>query len=307
MKWKNWTGNLDLLSFGLSVSVIVNQSYGCHNFFGTDTIKSTGTILKEEFWNLLDHIDQNNTGQDLTLISLKAESPDESSNYKFFFNYLQTNKKVAPIDDGNGYVFPLSSDNLIHKTILGMVMNGSNLDDEQDYLWTLFSNKKETFENKNKTQIMEVIENDDSQQNESSIESNELEQPTVHKKKRGRPRNMIKEYKCEICDKLFDKTGNYNRHVEKVHKKTKFFKCNQCDKSFGFDYNLKKHMNTVHEEEKKYTCPQCGLKSKLEVMLKSHINDVHLKIKKHKCSICDIAFAQSGTLKQHVKAKHNSK
>lgn len=50
---------------------------------------------------------------------------------------------------------------------------------------------------------------------------------------------------CEICEEWITK-GNFNRHVQTIHKKVKGYSCNECDRSFTTKFNLTKHLTFVH-------------------------------------------------------------
>ena len=47
---------------------------------------------------------------------------------------------------------------------------------------------------------------------------------------------------CEVCNRLKNKRGQWNRHYKTVHLKIKNYLCPFCDKRFGENANLKKHM-----------------------------------------------------------------
>ena len=84
-----------------------------------------------------------------------------------------------------------------------------------------------------------------------------------------------KKYICSICDAKFDEKSKLNRHLL-IHSDTKEFKCNICDSAFKLKYNLKVHMR-VHNNEKPYICgyPGCFAKFAQKNNLNTH-SKIHL-------------------------------
>ena len=42
--------------------------------------------------------------------------------------------------------------------------------------------------------------------------------------------HIVKDFQCQICDKVFGQHGNLKRHETAVHEGKKDFKCEICDK-----------------------------------------------------------------------------
>ena len=54
---------------------------------------------------------------------------------------------------------------------------------------------------------------------------------------------------CHLCDKVFSNTSCLNRHIRKVHEKSKKHKCNFCeDKCFFALYELHRHNKVFHKK-----------------------------------------------------------
>ena len=89
---------------------------------------------------------------------------------------------------------------------------------------------------------------------------------------------------------------NLIKHIRdhlKENVQNMIFKCEKCDKQFEKYKNLRKHNRTTHlkikypkNTEGKYTCDQCPKELSNKFALKAHINAVHNKYRPHVCHIC---------------------
>ena len=60
-----------------------------------------------------------------------------------------------------------------------------------------------------------------------------------------------KNYKCEICDKEYDKKCVLKTHFDRIHNnKGKVFECNICSKKFQITKALHSHIEFVHSGKK---------------------------------------------------------
>ena len=61
-------------------------------------------------------------------------------------------------------------------------------------------------------------------------------------------KNVHKKFKCEFCDKIFDRKFNLRVHTKTEHSKDKekTIDCDFCDKSFVRKPKFKKHMMKIH-------------------------------------------------------------
>jgi stress-induced morphogen len=62
-------------------------------------------------------------------------------------------------------------------------------------------------------------------------------------------------FRCEICGKVFNQSGNLNRH-KVVHTRSRPFKCDVCGKGFSQKSHVRTHQ-TVHTGTKAFECHNC--------------------------------------------------
>ena len=78
-----------------------------------------------------------------------------------------------------------------------------------------------------------------------------------------------KQYKCDICDIVFDSKGKLKSHSNKTHRN--HHKCNICNKIFGTYDHLRIHMQRVHENKREHKCNSCMKAFHSAILLKKHI------------------------------------
>ena len=97
-------------------------------------------------------------------------------------------------------------------------------------------------------------------------------------------------YRCETCDKVFQKWNQLQRHI-KTHDDDKPFRCTQCNDSFNVEDNLKLHMATHPQNDNRQpTCPECGKTFTRTASLKAHII-LHVKEENLMCTECGDEFS----------------
>lgn len=103
-------------------------------------------------------------------------------------------------------------------------------------------------------------------------------------------------YKCEICDKVFDKRASFLGH-RRDHKKN--FLCPKCGKSFSQSNHLSIHLRT-HSGEKPYQCLICETRFRDKTALACH-QRVHTREKPFECQHCGKAFTTNWGRKFHTR------
>ncbi|XP_053673679.1 zinc finger protein 415-like [Anopheles nili] len=108
--------------------------------------------------------------------------------------------------------------------------------------------------------------------------------------------NVVKRYKCTLCDRSFAQSNNLRYHMQK-HKGEKPFQCHECDRNFLTNSHLTSHLK-FHYNEKSFQCKICLKRFNHAGNLKKHIR-VHSGEKPFKCEICGHAFNNISNKKLH--------
>ncbi|KAK2145274.1 hypothetical protein LSH36_690g00008 [Paralvinella palmiformis] len=103
-------------------------------------------------------------------------------------------------------------------------------------------------------------------------------------------------FRCEKCDKIFPKWGQYNRHM-KGHEEDKPYCCTKCPATYNIEDNLKLHM-ALHQTGSPQ-CPDCGKKFSRIASLKAHIM-LHEKEESLICPECGDEFALQSQMDRHM-------
>lgn len=109
--------------------------------------------------------------------------------------------------------------------------------------------------------------------------------------------NGVKNYPCEICEKIFSSRSRLKTH-QMTHSIARNFRCEECGANFKTANCLKNH-SRLHLNIFFY-CDLCSRKFKGKHELRCHIDAVHLKKKDHVCQLCGKAFSRDKTLRQHL-------
>ena len=78
-----------------------------------------------------------------------------------------------------------------------------------------------------------------------------------------------KPYKCEVCEKAFNRKGHLNEHL-RIHTGDKPYKCKVCEKAFNHKGHLNEHLR-IHTGDKPYKCNMCKKKFRHKNNLSRHM------------------------------------
>ena len=72
---------------------------------------------------------------------------------------------------------------------------------------------------------------------------------------------IVKNFKCEKCEKTFTRNSDLNGHMKSAHKELIFqnVKCEICHDSFLNMQNLKVHLKIGHEGQEFFECDLCSV------------------------------------------------
>ena len=140
-----------------------------------------------------------------------------------------------------------------------------------------------------------------------------------HRRLESKREELSETINCEECKKPISRK-NMRRHSRDVHgdadKNTdlvtefcKPFKCDQCNKYFNRKDNLNVHKTSVHSSttKQRITCNHCDKTFSHSIYLNSHIAIKHSHVQPiFKCKQCDKYFNKKGNLNRHINSKHNT-
>lgn len=113
----------------------------------------------------------------------------------------------------------------------------------------------------------------------------------------------VGEFKCPICDTVFEKYTKYKHHELLAH--TGFnltsHECAHCKEQFKSDESLREHVEKEHGGQHKYKCGDCKKTYVSKNLLIGHVRRVHLTADKHfKCDVCVRSFYTRQQLQNHM-------
>ena len=131
--------------------------------------------------------------------------------------------------------------------------------------------------------------------------------------------NRSKRYMCSLCEKLFVKAVDLEKHTKKahddkkpyktheVHEEKKPIKCTICKKVLLDKAGLLKHISMVHKVKIPFKCSICDERLDDKSSLQKHLNSVHNSKKNLYCNICDLSFLLKRSMTKHFASVHNEK
>ena len=149
-----------------------------------------------------------------------------------------------------------------------------------------------------------------------------LEIPVKTNKLDLKGKDLVKQFKCSLCDAEYTLKGNLKKHIKLIHDGERF-ECTICENvSFTQKHTLTKHVESVHErklpfqEENKipvhegkklFSCTVCNFGFQKQSALIRHVEAVHEKKKDYECSVCEHRFSNINQLKTHIEIVHEGK
>ena len=117
-----------------------------------------------------------------------------------------------------------------------------------------------------------------------------------------------KVFKCDKCNKIFNKKTNLKTHLECVHTTYKpgQFVCSLCQKELKNQHSLKSHIREVHAEKVEdeiFRCEECLKIFKKKKDLRGHKYAAH-KVDVRICEVCSGEYKNQTALKQHLRLVH---
>ncbi|XP_059616075.1 zinc finger protein 664-like [Phlebotomus argentipes] len=109
------------------------------------------------------------------------------------------------------------------------------------------------------------------------------------------------EYKCAICQEVFQNFNARKRHVNLIHFNRKIHQCPFCEESFQYHSTHREHIRKVHEKEQDVECPLCPKKFFSDKELGRH-KLIHDFVPK--CEDCGKIYKDIRALKKHMRILH---
>ncbi|CAH2245017.1 jg3221, partial [Pararge aegeria aegeria] len=118
---------------------------------------------------------------------------------------------------------------------------------------------------------------------------------------------MVKRHKCTKCDERFTEYFQRQKHMEDAHGVAKLeYKCNVCDKIFDRKTRVSMHMKRYHLEQRDYQCEMCSYTCFTKAALKIHMIK-HNGERIYECSVCKKSYARKRTLLEHMRIHNNDR
>lgn len=114
---------------------------------------------------------------------------------------------------------------------------------------------------------------------------------------RGKHENIVKKFKCHICDKDFTRLGHLQNHLN-FHSRRKPFACEGCKHKFTSKAGLTFHKKSCTGHEK-FICKTCHNRYSSSLTLKEHVAGAHTG-KRYSC-VCGAIYKWRPNLHSHQK------
>ena len=115
----------------------------------------------------------------------------------------------------------------------------------------------------------------------------------------GEEKDSVTRFKCEQCDKIFDRKDRLKVHGIK-HSQEKNYLCTLCPKRFKNMDSLRLHKKR-HNGDEDFKCEHCEKRYVASSLLKAHIRDKHeISPEMFTCDHCKKEFNKKAKLKIHM-------
>ncbi|KAL7050722.1 hypothetical protein ACKWTF_004190 [Chironomus riparius] len=122
----------------------------------------------------------------------------------------------------------------------------------------------------------------------------------------------IKEFECEICNKMFTHLRHVRKHKKEIHDNSENFECSTCGKTFNRKYGLKVHQ-LIHDKNapKHLKCQKCNYKTNFRRDYEQH-QKFHVRKEETfaamknplKCDKCFFFYPTPKKLRIHLITSH---
>ncbi|XP_059179729.1 zinc finger protein 501-like isoform X2 [Physella acuta] len=117
---------------------------------------------------------------------------------------------------------------------------------------------------------------------------------------------VVKPYACSFCDRRFSFHPMLVKHEERIHKSRRELACDICNKVFKRTENLNRH-KLSHSGVRNHKCTICGLSFTEKGSLTRHTKSQHDQLRPHVCHICGRGFTRKILVRKHIERCHDNK
>ncbi|XP_039281686.1 zinc finger protein 354B [Nilaparvata lugens] len=119
------------------------------------------------------------------------------------------------------------------------------------------------------------------------------------KRQHQQTHSQNEQYPCTMCDKSLKSANALKQHI-KQHSAT--FECEHCHKTFNRKGNLQMHVRRVHTTERPFVCAVCARTFAEKNDMQKHITRQHSLVY---CQLCCQTFTDNAALDEHNDKQHN--